>query len=259
MRAAAMLEAVLERSAGLDTLEAGTAKPGRRGLISAIARDLDMPVSTAHRQVSTLVASGFLHPVGRGRHVAGPRLRRLATMSDVRQIVASAAIGPLNRLAARTRSVAQLGSLEDMMVTYRMKTGHGAAELFTRVGMQLEAYCSGIGKVLLAHLPLEEQSAYLADGPFPKLTENTIVEPQQLARELARVRACGYAIDDEEIAAGLRCFAVPVRSGSDAVVAAISLSTSPSNRIIRSLGDEELIRLVQEAASRIEEAAFGAL
>ena len=81
------------------------------------------------------------------------------------------------------------------MVTYRIKTGQGAGNLFTRVGMQLEAYCSGIGKMLLAHLPEEQQRAYLAGGPFPALTAKTITQPEALAQELERIRAQGFALD----------------------------------------------------------------
>ena len=250
------LEALLNRSDENDA-ERSAPSHARRGDVSATARALGIPVSTAHRQVATLIAAGLLRPSGSGRHVAGPRLRRLATMADPRHILTSAAIGPLDRLAARTRAIAQLGSLDDAMVTYHLKTGHGAAELFTRIGMQLEAYCSGIGKILLAHLPEEQQAAYLEGGPFPPLTPRTITDPVQLAQELARVRACDYAVDDEEISVGLRCMAVPLRDEAGRVVAAISLSAAPDNRSIALLGEEGLAMLLRGTASVIEEAAFG--
>ena len=247
---AALLEAIIERNGAPDRA------PGGRGEVSAIARSLGIAVSTAHRQVATLVAAGFLQQVGRGRHVAGPRLRRLAASLDVRQTVANAAVGPLNALAARTRSIAQLGSLDDGMVTYRVKTGHGAKRLFTRVGMQLEAYCSGIGKALLAYLPAADRVAYLADGPFPKLTENTITDPAALTEELERIRACGYAIDNEEIAVGLRCFAVPIHDGGGDVIAAISLSTARARHRSAHLPDQDYVLLLREAAGAIERQAF---
>ena len=211
-RALAMLEAVIAEGASRS--------------IASIARDLGVPVATAHRQVASLIADGYLARQGAGFHVAGPRLLRLLGELDEKQVIANCAAPVLHRLAGNVRCVAQLGTLEGDMVTYRIKTGAGAGDLFTRVGMQLEAYCSGIGKVLLAWLPESDREAYLATGPFPALTARTITAPGALRRELAHVREAGYAIDDGEIAEGLQCLAVPVRSPDGRVIAAISASRS---------------------------------
>lgn len=115
------------------------------------------------------MAEGYLAALGGGRHVAGARLLGLLHGLDEKQIIANVAAPLLHELAARVRSVVQLGTFENDMMTYRIKTGRGANALFTRVGMQLEAYCSGMGKVLMAHLPEAEREAYLASGPFVAL------------------------------------------------------------------------------------------
>jgi len=241
----------LKRTLGM--LEAVIADGGR-GSVSGLARQIGMPIATAHRQVTTLVAEGYLTPSGSGRHVAGARLLGLLHRLDEKQVVANVAAPLLHRLAARVRSVVQLGTFENDMVTYRIKTGRGASDLFTRIGMQLEAYCSGIGKVLLAHLPKHEREAYLAGGPFVALTERTIVDPDRLRAELDAVFEQGYAIDDEEIAPGLRCMAVPLRNSAGAVIAALSVSQeiSPRGR----LDDPELLGLLAETALAIESGAF---
>jgi DNA-binding IclR family transcriptional regulator len=124
-----------------------------------------------------------------------------------------------------------MGTFESDMVTYRVKTGENAGELFTRVDMQLEAYCSGMGKVLLAFLPAAERAAYLAGGPFVELTPTTITDPQDLARELARVGQQGFAEDRGETVPDLFCLAVPIRRPDGSVPAAISVS-----RLAASLG-----------------------
>jgi DNA-binding IclR family transcriptional regulator len=214
LRSLAMLEAVIEDG-------------GARG-IAAIARDGDIPVATAHRQVRSLVEAGYLTRLGPGRHVAGPRLLRLTGGFDEKQAVASAAAPVLHRLAAELRCIVQLGTLEGEMVTYRVKAGSGADSFFSRVGMQLEAYCSGLGKILLAALPDREREAYLATGPFPALTDRTITDADALRAELARAKARNYAVDDREVADDLTCIAVPVRAGGR-IVAAISASR-PSDR-----------------------------
>jgi DNA-binding IclR family transcriptional regulator len=117
-----------------------------------------------------------------------------------------------------------LGSFEGEMVTYRAKAGDPKNGLFTEVGGQLEAYCSGIGKVLLAHLPDEELAAYLANGPFYALTVNTITDAGALSAELKRVRAEGMAFDREEVEDGLNCVAVPLFVPDGSVPLALSAS-----------------------------------
>jgi IclR family transcriptional regulator, acetate operon repressor len=237
----------------LAMLEAVIADDGHSNL-AELARKVGMPMATAHRQVTTLVAEGYLMAAGGGRHVAGARLLGLLHRLDEKQIIANFAAPLLHELAARVRSVVQLGTFENDMVTYRIKTGRGANALFTRIGMQLEAYCSGIGKVLLANLPVAEREAYLASGPFVALTERTIVEPARLREELDAVRLQGFAIDDEEVAPGLRCMAVPLRRGDGRVLAAISVSQALSAR--GRLDDVPLRALLTETAQAIEHQAF---
>lgn len=208
-------------------LEAVIVDSGCRS-IAAIARDMGIPVSTAHRQVKTLAQEGYLTPVPGGRYAGGRRLLDLLHLIDDKQLVTSAAAPLLDRLAAELNCIVQLGTLENEMVTYRLKTGRGADDLFTRIGMQLEAYCSGMGKVLLAHLPRLEREAYLAGGPFVALTSRTIVAPDALHAELTRVRERGYAIDDGEVADDIFCVAVPIVRPDGSVVAALSASQSRS-------------------------------
>lgn len=222
--------------------------------VSTLARQLDMPIATAHRQVATLVAEGYLTPVGHGRHVAGFALMQLARTLDEKQILAHVAAPMLRRLSTQVRSIVQLGTLENEMVTYRVKVEMGTDRLFTQVGAQLEAYCSGMGKVLLAHLPEPERKAYLAAGPFVALTERTIVDPPEIARELEAVRAQGFAIDAGEIEAGLACLAVPVARPDGHVLAAVSISE------LNSSGRPDtarLLPLLRDVAHAIESAAFG--
>ena len=219
--------------------------------VSAIARELGIPVATAHRQVATLVAERYLTRLESGRYVAGPRLLGLRGQIDEKQMIAAAAAPVLNRLARQLRCVVQLGTFEHEMVTYRIKAGRGAGALFTRTGMQLEAYCSGMGKVLLAHLPEAEREAYLATGPFVALTAHTITDPAALRAELARVRAEDHAIDRGEIAEGLRCVAVPVHGPDGRVIAAASVSRAEGRS-----DDAAVLAVLREAAREIELAAF---
>lgn len=197
---------------------------GGASSVAALARGLGVPAATAHRQVATLVAEGYLAASPDGSHVAGPRLLGLLHRLDEKQVIANIAAPMLHGLAQTLQSIVQLGTLENAMVTYRIKTGQGAGGLFTKVGMQLEAYCSAIGKVLLAGLPPAERQAYLANGPFVPLTARTITDPGKLAIELEAVARQGHAVDNGEIAEGLVCLAVPICKPDGSVPAAISVS-----------------------------------
>lgn len=242
------LIASLQRT--LAMLEAVIADSGSRS-VSAIARDIGIPIATAHRQVATLVAEGYLARSGGGRHIAGAKLLGLLHRLDEKQVVTNAAAPPLHELAGRVRAVVQLGTFENEMVTYRIKTGQGAASLFTKVDQQLEAYCSGIGKVLLAHLPEDQLRAYLATGPFVPLTRRTITNPEALARELEKVRTEGIAVDDGEITEGMYCIAAPIRMDDGRVIAAISI-TRTSGTIDRER-EPEIRRMLLDTAQTIEQ------
>ena len=227
---------------------------GGQSSVSAIARSIDIPIATAHRHVATLVSEGYLMRNGNRRHAVGPRLMRLLQLVDEKQIIANASAPVLHELADQLGCVVQLGTLENDMVTYRIKTGKGAKGLFTKVGMQLEAYCSAIGKVLLAHLPDTEKRAYLASGPFVALTPRTITDPTELAAELSVAKQRGYALDLEEAAAGLICAAVPIRSTHGQVPAAISASQIGESRSGNHL--KEILQFLTDAAERIEQEIF---
>jgi len=211
----------------LDLFEALVHNGGARPL-SAIAMDIGLPSSTAYRMAALLVRRGLIAPARRGHYRAGLTLIDLAAGNDPNATLADAARPLLRRLARKTRATAHLGVWGDDMVTYLVKeSGHGA-KLFTREGGQLEAYCSAIGKVLLAHMDAVKQEAYLAAGPFVALTAQTVVEPERIRAVLQRAKLDGYATDDEEIADGLFCIALPLQRDDGRVLAAISLSMAGS-------------------------------
>jgi len=229
-------------------LEAVTRDNGQQPL-SRIAADLGLPRATAHRMAQALERAGWLIRSRRGYYHAGSALAAIAPHSAPAAVAAGIARPLLVQLAARQHCLAHLGVFEQDMVTYRLKEGARADMLFTRKDMQLEAYCSGLGKVLLAALDDDALDAYLANGPFVALTPNTIVEPGALRAEIAQVRDRGYALDNCEVSEALSCIAAPLASPAGQVFAAISLSF-PSAVIRRSGWDRPLADLLR-AAERI--------
>ena len=175
---------------------------------SAISAEVGLPAPTAYRIGAALKKRGLLMNGQRGYYVAGRTLHDLGWRASAKEVAAAACRPVLRELSRQTGATIHLGVLDDNMVTYIAKVSVTEDNLFSREGMQLEAYCSAIGKVLLSGLPNAELQRYLASGPFYKLTDNTITDPTILARELCRIKKDDFAIDDAEMAPELHCLAV---------------------------------------------------
>jgi IclR family pca regulon transcriptional regulator len=116
------------------------------------------------------------------------------------------------------------------------------------VGSRLPAYATSMGRAILAFLPEQETEAILDKSELLAITEHTITDRPRLKAELQRIRARGYAINDQEMAIGLRGVAAPIMSSTGRPVAAINLS------IPRPLGPTEIEknlapRLLETAAA----------
>ncbi len=207
----------------LDLLEA-LLEGDEGGSLRAVAATLGLPSSTAHRMAAALGRRGFIAPAHRGHYVAGLRLANLVTRSDPHHTLAAVSRAALRRLATESGATTHLGIWDGEMVTYIVKEVGRGATLFTSEGGQLEAYCSAIGKVLLANLEPAKRDAYLSAGPFVALTDRTKIDPAQIEAELDAVARRGFALDQQEIAQDLFCIALPVHNASGTVVAAVSLS-----------------------------------
>lgn len=208
----------------LDLLVALGEDEGRHAFAD-IADRVGLPFSTARRFGAVLEDRGLIIRQRAGRYLPGPALLRMAEAMPRRRVVAALARPILTTLSKEVGMTAHLGVLEDQMVTYLCKAEAGA-ELFTREGMQLEAYCSGVGKVLLASMPDDYLNRYLAGGALVALTSRTIVEPDRLRKELIQIRLQGWAMEDGEVVDGLACLAMPVGGRDGEPWAAISISGS---------------------------------
>jgi len=231
----------------LDLLEACIAARGEDGL-QAISAQLNIPVPTAYRLAATLQEYGYLLRSRHGKYFPGPTLYRLANNISTAEIAAGISRPVLTQLAKKFRCVAHFGVFEDEMVSYLVRVGD--ASVMTEEGKQFEAYCSAIGKVLLADLPDEERDAYLDSGSFTALTSQTIVDPVQLRAELCRVRENGHAIDNREIFEDLVCIAVPVWTSMEDAVGAISISI-PSQKLSK-LALIVRLKALKAAATKIQ-------
>ncbi|MCG2663414.1 IclR family transcriptional regulator [Brevundimonas sp.] len=235
---------------GLDLLTALVADDGQSALVE-LAAGIGLPASTAHRFGAALERRGLIARERPGRYLAGPRLVTLLRVIDEGRVLARLSRRALRQLARRCRQTVHMGVLEDDMVTYIAKEAGGSAAAFTRENMQLEAYCTGIGKVLLAALPEGERDRYLSEGPFVALTPHTVIDPKALRQQLDDARHTGWAIDEAEIFDDLKCIASPVRRSDGTVVAAPSVS-APASAFTPQYRQETLAAL-RETIATIED------
>lgn len=222
--------------------------------VSEVARELEIPKSTACELLISLDDQRLLRRTGRGRYRLGWRLFELGqTLLDTTEFRTEAR-RKMQELVERWEETAHLAVLEGVEAVYLEKVQPSPAVkiLVSRTGARLWAHCSGVGKVLLAHREWDEVAGLLRDQGMPALTDNTLTDPEELAEELEQVRKRGYAYDMEEATSGLCCVAAPIRDYSGEVVAAMSLSVPACRFHPRA---EELTRAIIEATRHISEAA----
>lgn len=224
--------------------------------LPAVAARCELPLPTVHRMARSLIARGYLVAYGRGRYGLGPACLAVARGLSLNAMLREVAAGELKHLARRCATHAHLGVFEGDMVTYLAKVRHGRGELPTTEGTQLEAYCSGIGKVLLGELEPAELDRYLRQGPFVPLTDNTVTDPARLRVLIGEAHERGWATDLGEVIPDLFCIAVPVRDASGQGVAALSVSHRERAMTERDL--TEALPALREAATAIEARLFGA-
>src|SRR5436305_8665157 len=168
--------------------------------ISELSRGLDLSRSTAHRYVATLAKLGYLQqdPASR-RYRLGPKVLDLGFSAinsmDLREVSAPY----LRQLSDETGFTVNLAILDGTDVVYieRCRTAGPAQreiDLNLHVGSRLPAYCTSMGKVLLAHLDAERQRAVVDQVQFTQHGPNTLTQKEDLLAELARVRQAELAV-----------------------------------------------------------------
>lgn len=139
----------------------------------------------------------------------------------------------LRRLSDDTGFTANMAILDGLDIVYvercrSTQAGQREIDLNLHVGARLPAYCTSLGKVMLAFLPPAEQAAAVELIDFSQRGPNTILSRSALEAELARVRTAGFATNNEELAYGLRSIAAPVLSREGTAVAGINLAAHSS-------------------------------
>jgi DNA-binding IclR family transcriptional regulator len=218
--------------------------------LTEVGAILALPPASAHRIMATLVQASLAEqdPATRRYRLTG-RTLWIGTGYLRRSEVYRAAFPILQELARSSRGLVHLAALDEGCVLYLHTLGSPSAlYLHADTGERRPLHCTALGKAMLAFQPAETLGR-LIPGKLTRFTPKTITSWPELREELARIRHCGYAVDDEENAPGLRCLAAPIVNRSGHAVAAFSMS-APAAVLTRNECDAYSTTL-REAALRV--------
>ncbi|GAA0606110.1 IclR family transcriptional regulator [Kutzneria viridogrisea] len=187
--------------------------------ITELARVTGLPKSTVHRLLRTLIEQGFAVATGESDYRIGPKVLVLA--GNVLQPADSVerARPVLTRLQASTGCAVHFAMLLGEELVYVDKVESGKPYRMTsRVGGTLPLHSTAIGKSVLS-------TRDTSTVDTTRWTQYTITDPDRLRAQLARVRSCGFAVDDQENELGVRCVGAAVRNHNGMVIGGISVST----------------------------------
>jgi IclR family pca regulon transcriptional regulator len=195
--------------------------------ISQLSIKTGLSRAAVRRCLYTLTKLGFAGAEDGSRYSLRPRMLTLSHTYTASNTLSSAAQPILERMSAALRESFSVATLDDEDIVYIARTTVSrimAVDL--HIGSRLPAYCTSMGRVLLAYLPADQLESYLSRVVLTPHTTRTVTSIEKLRLLLRNVRRSGYALCDQEFEVGLRSLAVPVYSSSGRVVATINLSGS---------------------------------
>jgi DNA-binding IclR family transcriptional regulator len=234
----------------LEILE--TTAQRREGLTnSEISRKLGIPKSSASYILRTLVHRGYLRrDAESGRYRLGLKILSLGRDAQQGLDIADVALPYMRALVERTQMTAHLAVLDQGEAVYVEKVeAPGFFKVNTWVGRRMYVHSTSVGKALVAWLPKPEVEELLRTQGLKKRTPKTITSLARFLAELEKVRAQGYAVDDEENSLGARCVGAPLFDALGGVPAALGLSGT-----LTQISEESMPRIVdalKETARKI--------
>lgn len=219
--------------------------------IADIARITGLDRATARRCIITLVNTGYATANGR-LYSLTPRVLRLSS-AYLNASLPRLLQPSLESLAEKLHESCSAAILDKTEIMYIARASqHRVMSIGLQIGSRLPAYCTSMGRVLLAALPTEEARERLRSTERKPLTPHTLTKIDDLMEELNSVRGAGYAINDQELELGLRSIAVPVRNIAGKVVAALNVGVPAAHISTTQLRKAFLPQLLDETAKLAE-------
>jgi IclR family pca regulon transcriptional regulator len=193
--------------------------------ISQLSIKTGLSRAAVRRCLYTLTKLGFAGAEDGSRYSLRPRMLTLSHTYTTSNTLAGAAQPILERMSAALQESFSVATLDGEDIVYIARTQvNRVMAVDLHIGSRLPAYCTSMGRILLAYLPAEQLEQYFAKVNLIPHTTRTITSVEKLRLILRNIRRNGYAICDQEYEVGLRSIAVPVYSSSGRVVATLNLS-----------------------------------
>ncbi|MEV5499670.1 IclR family transcriptional regulator C-terminal domain-containing protein [Nonomuraea fuscirosea] len=245
-----MVDHVQSLARGLAVIRAFSATEPELTL-SQVARATGLSRAAARRFLLTLSDLGYVRSDGR-LFALTPRVLELGYAYLSSLSLPEVADPHLERLAAEVGESASVAVLDGADVVYVARVATARIMRVTiNIGTRFPAYCTSMGRVLLAALPPEALETYLGRAELRRLTSHTIVLPAALRAELDEVRGRGWAMVDQELEEGLRSIAAPIRDRAGRTVAAVNVSTHATRTSLQA-ARRDLLPPLLATASKIE-------
>lgn len=210
---------------GLAVIETFGADTPRQS-IAQVSAASGLDRATARRCLLTLAQQGYASWDGK-YFTLTPRVLRLGTACLAAMPLPQLVQPLLDSLSDRIGESSSVSILDGDEIVYIARAAQQKVmSIALMPGSRLPAHCTSMGRVLLAALPEAQARALLGPGPLPARTPQTLTDPQAVMAELARIRAQGHAVNDQEIETGLRSIAVPVLDAHSRTVAAMNIGVS---------------------------------
>lgn len=220
-----MAETIQMLTRSLDIIEClSTRKEGFR--ITDLAAEVGLHKSTVYRILSALQDRGYVRKDEEsGKYRLTMKIVQLSS-SMLNQVELRTESYPyLKALSTQLQQTVHLGMLKGVDIIYLEKVvPYDNSRMYSQIGHTFPAYRTGIGKAIIAHLPAREREEYLMQAQFLPHLPNTISSKEAFLRELAQIRANGYAVDNTENETGIRCIATVIRDYTGKTIAALSIS-----------------------------------
>lgn len=216
----------------------------------------DYPKATLYRFLQTLTNQNMLvFDEEAGTYSLGMRLMRLAHAAWENASLAPIARPYVETLADNVAETIHLAQLDNGQVLFvdKLQTVD-QFETLARVGKVAPAYCTGVGKAMLAFLPPQRLDRVLQQQAFYKYTENTLLNAEDLIKELDDIRKNGFAYDKEEHEYGINSIAAPILTNNGRLIGALSIASSTTRQTTTDLATFQK-DLVDTAAKIGEEAS----
>ena len=198
--------------------------------IAQLSHRTGIPRAAVRRCLYTLGKLGLVGSEDARTFSLLPKILTLGHAYLSSSTLASFAQPLLDRVSERSGESSSIAILDGTEIIYvaRSSITQRIMSVDLSIGTRLPAYCTSMGRALLADLPPSELDAYLRRVKLVAHTPKTLVAPDRLRKALADAAKDGYAIVDQELELGLRSIAVPVRNASGRVAAAMNISTQAS-------------------------------